>query len=267
MSSPDAVDDARLLGFISDLGAIGRDPSRGDGLFRMALTDFDMAGRKWLEETATALSLQVSVDAALNIRIRLPGKDPDAAAILMGSHIDTVRNGGHLDGALGVLVGLECLARLAETVPAADRLYAAEVVAFTDEEGRFGGMLGSQCFCGTLNAETLAEMRNPEGELCTDMLRARGADPAAVFQAAIDPATVRAYVELHIEQGPVLVETSKQVGVVTGIVALWKGELTMKGMSHATPLIVSQRLHSLEAQMLTTLSTPYPLCGAIYRSS
>lgn len=226
------INDARLLGFVRDLGSIGRDPDRGAGLFRMALSDEDMLGRRWLIERAEAFGLETTVDPALNIRIRLPASDPAATTVMVGSHIDTVPNGGHLDGALGVLVGLESLARMQELIPQTERMYALELVAFTDEEGRFGGMLGSTALSGVLKAEALNKMRSPDGESVASALAARGADVERVLDAAVRPESLRAYLELHIEQGPVLVECGEQLGVVTGIVALWKGQLRFDGQAN-----------------------------------
>ena len=144
---------------------------------------------------------------------------------------------GALDGTLGVIVGLECLRCLQESGVALDR--TIELVAFSDEEGRFGGMFGSQSLCGEINPEKLATMTDMNGIKLEDELRRHGFDPFAALDAARDPDSIDGYLELHIEQGPVLDRIGKQVGIVDEITGLFTWSVRFKGeANHAgtTPM-------------------------------
>ncbi|MGB1527276.1 MAG: M20/M25/M40 family metallo-hydrolase, partial [Miltoncostaeaceae bacterium] len=144
------VDIERLKADVLALGEIGRDPD-DRGIYRMAFTEADMLGRHWLMDRAAATGLAVAMDGAGNVHARLGAAD--GSAVVIGSHTDTVPRAGMLDGALGVLCGLECLRVLAGAgiTPAT----AIELISFSDEEGRFGGMLGSEALCGFLTPESL----------------------------------------------------------------------------------------------------------------
>jgi N-carbamoyl-L-amino-acid hydrolase len=118
----------------------------------MAFSEGDKAAREWFQGRIQEAGLDLYIDGAANIHARF-NWDGQRSSVMTGSHIDTVPRAGHLDGALGVLVGLECLRRFKElNLP---MRYALEAIAFTDEEGRFGGMLGSQAICGQLTPETI----------------------------------------------------------------------------------------------------------------
>jgi N-carbamoyl-L-amino-acid hydrolase len=166
----------------------------------------------------------------------LPGECDDAR-LLVGSHIDTVPCAGALDGTLGVVVGLECLRCLLENEIRPRR--SLEVIAFSDEEGRFGGMFGSQSLVGQINPESIATMRDLNGVLLRDEVQRHGYDPLGALDAARDPATIAGYLELHIEQGPVLDRQHKSVGIVDEITGLFTWSVTLRGeANHAgtTPM-------------------------------
>ena len=126
----------RLQKDLETLGSIGRQADYG--LYRMAFSDGDMEGRQWLMRRIEESALQLYVDEAANVHGRLDW-DGATPAVMAGSHIDTIPGAGALDGALGVVVGLECLRRIKEL--GIDLKHPLEVVAFTDEEGRFGGSI------------------------------------------------------------------------------------------------------------------------------
>ncbi len=156
------------------------------------------------------------IDAAGNVVGRYEGDRPGLPALLIGSHIDTVRNAGKYDGNFGVLAGVAAVAELnrrAERLP-----FAIEVVGFGDEEGvRFPVTLtGSRALAGTFDPAALAAV-DADGIGYAEALRAFGGDPDAIATAAKQPDEVLAYVEVHIEQGPVLEAENLGVGVVTGI--------------------------------------------------
>ena len=164
---------------------------------------------RWMAEAGMA----VRVDAAGNLVGHLPGSDPEAGTLLLGSHLDTVRDAGAFDGPLGVLAAIECVARLrAEDVGLP---FSVDVLGFSDEEGlRFGtAYLGSRAVAGTLGPETFG-VADADGVSVREALAAFGAGPDA---AARRGEQLLGYVELHIEQGPLLEQRGAPVGVVTAI--------------------------------------------------
>ena len=219
----------RLSQDIFDLAQIGRNPS-DHGIYRMAYTQADMEGRRWLQERFEAAGLETWMDGAANVFGRLAGKDPDLPLLMIGSHTDTVPCGGPLDGALGVLIGLEVLRTMREQGIQPER--SIEVVSFSDEEGRFGGMLGSQALIGDLTLQALFEKTDPEGVPLQAHMKAVGLDPRGLLNARRDPDDIFAYLELHIEQGPVLESLKKPIGIVDGIIGLFKVSIHIKGKAN-----------------------------------
>jgi len=156
---------------------------------------------------------------------------------MTGSHIDTVPRGGPLDGALGVLAGLECLRTLAASGTRLAR--ALEVAAFTDEEGRFYAFFGSRAMAGSLDLTLAARLTDPSGLPLPEAVRGAGFDLARAPEARRDPRSLAAYVELHIEQGPWLEAEGVPIGVVEGIVGIRRRRLAFLGQpDHAgtTPM-------------------------------
>lgn len=226
------IDLGRLRADIEALGAIGRDPT--GGLSRPAWSPAHEEARTWLVERLRAAGLSARVDAAGNIFGRLGDGTP---AILTGSHIDTVPRGGPLDGALGVLAGLECLRAVAASGVRPAR--ALEVAAFTDEEGRFYGFFGSRALTGSLDRKLAERLTDPTGLPLPEAMRRAGFDLARAPEARRDPREIAAYVELHIEQGPWLEADDVPIGVVEGIVGIRRFRLNFVGQpDHAgtTPM-------------------------------
>jgi allantoate deiminase len=175
----------------------------------------------WMEEAGMA----VRVDAAGNLVGHLPGTDPGAGTLLLGSHLDTVRDAGAFDGPLGVLAAIECVARMrAQDVGLP---FSVDVLGFSDEEGlRFGtAYLGSRAVAGTLGPETLA-VADAGGVTVGDALAAFGPGPEPASRRGED---LLGYVELHIEQGPVLEQRDAPVGVVGAIAGATRAELRFTG--------------------------------------
>lgn len=226
----------RLQKELLELGEIGEDEN--GGLHRVGFTDADMEGRAWLRKRMTEAGIHESMDGAANVLGRLDGGE--GPSVLIGSHLDSVPNGGKMDGALGVLVGLECLRRIKEE-KIATRL-PVEMVAFSDEEGRFGGLFGSQALTGDLNPEKILQARDLSGETLSDAMRAHGLDPMAALTARRDPQTIAAFLEVHIEQGPVLDEAGLSIGVVEEITGLFKWSARLTGIAnHAGTTPMSMR--------------------------
>jgi len=226
------VDLERLRQDIEALASIGRDPT--GGISRPAWSPAHEEARAWLLGRLREAGLATRVDPAGNVFGRLGEGSP---VVITGSHIDTVPRGGPLDGALGVLAGLECL----RAVAASGRRHARplEVAAFTDEEGRFYGFFGSRALTGSLDRVLAERLSDPTGLPLPEAMRRAGFDLAAAPTARRDPREIAAYVELHIEQGPWLEVDDVPIGVVEGIVGIRRFRLTFVGQpDHAgtTPM-------------------------------
>jgi hydantoinase/carbamoylase family amidase len=202
--------DAALRADFEAIAAIGRDPE--GGWSRPAYGAAECAAHEWFARAARAAALSVSRDAFGNSIARREGR-PGAAAVAIGSHLDTVTQGGLYDGALGVLAGLEVARRIA---PSPDHA-PLEIIAFRDEEGRFGAFTGSRAMTGDLPEDALERMRDVDGVLLRDAMRDAGLNPSDADAARRDLSDIAAWLELHIEQGPVLEEGGEDVGIVTAI--------------------------------------------------
>ena len=228
------VNSKRLQEDMDTLAEIGRHEDHG--IYRMSFSPGDIEGRDWLVKRIGESDLTLHQDGAANISARLnwDGKTP---GIMAGSHIDTVPGAGHLDGALGVVCALEALRVLQEeNVPLRRPL---EAVAFTDEEGRFGGMFGSQAMAGLVTPEYLHNACDLDGISLVDAMDKYGLDAREALHAQRAPGSIHAYVELHIEQGPVLDRKGISIGIVDAITGLFKWEITLSGgANHAgtTPM-------------------------------
>jgi N-carbamoyl-L-amino-acid hydrolase len=233
------VDTARLLGRIDELGEIGRiDGPNGEwGNARLALTDEDRDGRDLVVAWMRDLGLDVAIDAIGNVVATRAGTDPTLAPVMVGSHIDTVGTGGRFDGNLGVLAGLEIVETLAHA--GIETARPLQVAFFTDEEGsRFApDMLGSLVYVGGLPLEEALDLvAADDGARLGDELERIGYAGAVPCPAAAAP---HAYVELHIEQGPVLEAEGITIGVVEGVQGISWTEIVIVGQSaHAgtTPM-------------------------------
>lgn len=236
MAGACGIDRERLWRNLQELGKIGRDP-RG-GVTRLSLTEPDLEARAYVESLMKEAGLAVRRDEAGNLIGRMEGERPGLPAVVTGSHIDTVVRAGIFDGALGVLAGIEAL----RTVKARGlrHRHPLEVVCFTDEEGvRFGvGYLGSRAMAGAWRDEWL-DAADGRGVTLREAFRNVGLDPERIAHARRDQYTVKAYVELHIEQGRVLEERQAPVGVATAIYGHCWLRVTLKGQAdHAgtTPM-------------------------------
>jgi beta-ureidopropionase / N-carbamoyl-L-amino-acid hydrolase len=231
-----SVDRSRIQADIEALASIGFDES-DKGIYRQAFTDNDMAGKRWLLHRIEENGLDPASDGAGNISGILPGKSASAPRVYVGSHIDTVPCAGMLDGTLGVVIGLECLRTLHAAGVTPER--TVELIAFSDEEGRFGGMFGSEAFTGRLTPEKLMSAQDLNAVRLADAMLEQGLDPKRALEARRDPAQIAAYLELHIEQGPVLDQSLQQVGIVEQITGLQSWSLKLTGeANHAgtTPM-------------------------------
>ena len=232
----------RLMARLDELGQVSAEPGR---LVRLPFTPqhrqaLDLVGG-WMADAG----MQVRVDAIGNLVGRYEGTSPDAAAILIGSHLDSVIDAGRYDGPLGVLAGIEAVAALhADGI----RLpFAVEIVGFCDEEGvRFTStFLGSRALCGTFDPRTLA-LRDRDGVTIAEALTGFGLDPERIGAAARRRDEILAYLEVHIEQGPVLEVEDRRLGIVTAIQGQSRLVVTVEGMAgHAGTLPMALRRDAL----------------------
>ena len=235
------INSERLLADLAELAEIGR--TEDGGVSRLALSPEDVAGRQWFQERVNAAGLEFRQDGAGNQSAILPAADPQALTLIIGSHLDTVRNGGRFDGALGVLSALEVVRTLKEvgqTLPV-----HLEAISFTDEEGAVVGLFGSQAVAGQL---TPAHFTNPRGgvETLRDGMARLNLTVDSILAARRDPATLAGFVEIHIEQGTRLEEANLDIGVVTGIVGIRSAWLKFQGQAaHAGTMPMLKRADAL----------------------
>ncbi|CAA9468183.1 MAG: N-carbamoyl-L-amino acid hydrolase [uncultured Rubrobacteraceae bacterium] len=239
------VDGGRLWKRLSELAEIGR--REEGGVARLSFTQEERAAKDLVASYMGEANLAVREDAAGNLYGRREGRDPEAPAVLMGSHVDSVLNGGDFDGPLGVLGGIEVLQTMDEEGVETER--PVEVVAFTDEEGaRFSlGMIGSRALTGTLSPEDLRH-EDRDGVSIERAMRDAGLDPGKVGEAARSADALAAYLEMHIEQGKVLEGEDLPVGVVTGIAGpVWLRLLFSGEAGHAGTTPMGARRDALAA--------------------
>jgi len=229
------INGQRLIDSLFALGECGA--LEGGGVCRLAATAEDKAGRDFVVARMKALGLDISVDAIGNVTGVYAGEEA-LPMVMMGSHIDTVGTGGLYDGNYGVMAGLEVIATLQEAGLRARRPLA--VTFFTNEEGvRFQpDMMGSVVFAGEYPLEAALAAKDREGITLDEALRAIG------YRGERRPGdmSVDSYVELHIEQGPILDKEGTDIGVVTGVQGISWQELTLTGVSnHAGTTPMSMR--------------------------
>ncbi|MEL6469082.1 MAG: Zn-dependent hydrolase [Cyanobacteria bacterium J06623_4] len=230
----------RLMESIEAIATIGALPS--GGVQRVAFSEEDCRARELLMRWMRDAQMQVRIDPAGNIFGRYPGRFSKAPALGTGSHLDTVPNAGHYDGTYGVLAGLEIVRTLRDQDHRLD--HPLDVIVFADEERT---MVGSKALSGNLSHDPAAyeSATGDSIEACLDRV---GGHWEKRSLARMTPAEMVAFVELHVEQGPVLEAAKSQIGVVTGIVGQRRYLLTVKGLaSHAGTTPMSMRQDALVA--------------------
>ncbi len=241
------VNGDRLNQNIATLANIGQLPN--GGVKRIAYSQEDIKARNLVQQWMRELEMEVNIDAAGNIIGRYSGKNSVASAIATGSHIDTVPCGGHYDGAYGVLAGLEVVRVLRENQTRLSR--AIEVIVFTDEEG---SMIGSKAISGRV-VQNPEYYRRPDGTDIQTCLARVGGNWNNITQARRKTEDISAFVELHVEQGPVLESMDKQIGVVEGIVGQRRFNITVKGSAnHAGTTPMQMRCDALVAAAQVVLA-------------
>lgn len=259
MTTFSEIDGAKIMARIEALAALSESPK---GLTRRYLTpehkrSIDLVGQ-WMEEAG----MQVRLDAAANVIGRYEAAQEGGPTVMIGSHLDTVVMAGKYDGALGVVTGVSCVQALRDR---GVRLpFAVEVIGFGDEEGvRFSSTyLGSRAVAGTFDRDILHRV-DADGVALADAMERFGLDPGRIGEAARDGEEVLAYLELHIEQGPVLESRSLPVGTVTTIAGACRLDIVIEGAAgHAGTVPMSLRHDALTAACECVLAIE-ALAGAL----
>ncbi|MFZ3264038.1 MAG: M20 family metallo-hydrolase [Terriglobales bacterium] len=257
------IDEHRLVSEIETLAAIS--DAEAPAVTRIVFTPIDLKARAWLKALCKDAGLAVRQDAIGNIFARWTGSDPALPAVGAGSHIDAIPNAGKYDGVVGVLGGLEAVRTLQRA--GFHPRHSVELLVFTSEEPtRFGiGCIGSRLLSGTLSAA--AARRLKDGEAASlDQVRERAGMQGALDAVKLPNAYYKAFVELHIEQGPMLEREHIPLGVVTGIAAPASLHITIEGSGgHAGGVLMPARHDALcaAAEMVLAIENAARTSGAI----
>jgi len=237
---PAHIDADRLLLHMTAMGEIGKDPVAGYA--RVAYTDADRQGREYAIGIMRAAGLAVSIDTAGNIYGRRPGSQPGLPSIMIGSHIDSVPQGGNYDGVVGSIGAIEVVQTLAEARK--DLRHPLEVVLFQNEEG---GLQGSRAISGELREEDLSNATR-SGKSLRDGIAFIGGDPTRIAEARRKRGELFGYFELHVQQGGSLDAEKINIGVVEGIVGNRRWDVSIEGFAnHAGTTPMNQRRDALLA--------------------
>jgi N-carbamoyl-L-amino-acid hydrolase len=224
---PPQLDGEQLLEDLDSLAQFGASP--GGAINRVAYSPADQQARQWVETQMRDLGLQVSRDQAGNSICRYGGQIPQLPPIGLGSHTDTVPEGGRYDGALGVAAAMSCVRALRDA--GVILRHPVEVLNFAAEEATMGGTIGSRAMSGTLD---LGMLHTPawDGSPVSSHLRAAGLDPETLPQARRDQGSLACFLELHVEQGGALEAAGLPIGVVEGIVGIRRYTVRFEGLAN-----------------------------------
>ena len=231
---------ARVNTHLTDLSQFGANPQ--GGVSRVAFSDADIAGRRFMMDRMREAGLAVSVDPVGNIIGVRAGSQTAARPILFGSHIDSVPEGGNYDGDVGSCSAVEVAHTLAER--GYKNRHPLHVVIWCDEES---GLTGSRGYIGDLPADEV-ERPGRDGVKLAEKIRRIGGDPTRIVEARHAPGSIAAYIELHIEQGGILDERGINIGIVEGIVGIHHYDVTLRGFAnHAGTTPMDRRRNAMLA--------------------
>lgn len=250
------VNEQRLWGTLEKLSEFGRPAGQSfeAGVTRLGFSEADLAAREYVMSLLREAGLAVRVDPAGNIFARREGADPALPALLFGSHMDTVPNGGNFDGVVGSLGAIEAVRAMNDR--GVRTRHPLEVVIWTNEEGHHfrKGLFGSSAAAGLLEPDVVFRT-DEQGATLADWLRRYGQDPARLGEARIERGKYAAYLELHIEQGGVLDERGIQIGVVEGIVGItWRTCVAAGFANHAGTTPMDRRRDAFAATARAALA-------------
>lgn len=235
------VDGHRLLADLDSLARFGA--SASGGVNRVAYSPEDLEARRWLEEEMRSLSLEVRTDQAGNTIGSYSGQDSRLAPIAIGSHTDTVPEGGRYDGTLGVVAALACVRALQESEVRLQ--HPLEVINFAAEEATMGGTVGSRAMAGIMDPSML-RTRAWDGKEVAHHIRAAGLDPESLAEAQRPEGSLACFLELHVEQGSTLDSSGVPLGVVEGIVGIRRYAVGFEGVAnHAGTTPMADRRDAL----------------------
>ncbi|MDQ0340532.1 allantoate deiminase [Caldalkalibacillus uzonensis] len=240
------VSGERLAARLAQLAAIGLTEEGGSQ--RIGFSPEERAAKELVKQWMNEAGLEVREDGAGNVIGRFTAQQDHLPVVMSGSHVDSVPNGGHFDGTLGVLAALEVAQAWKETGYRPDAPY--EVVIFSDEEGaRFnGGLTGSRAMMGEVNLEKQQQLKDINGDSFQSVIERDGLTVEQFMAAKRDPAEIAAFVEVHIEQGKTLEDAGIPVGIVNGIAGPCWLEVTFRGQAgHAGNTPMNQRFDALAA--------------------
>lgn len=218
----------------------------GQGTTRMSYSEQDKQARDYIKQQMRALGLQVREDAIGNIYGRLEGSEEGLPAVIIGSHFDSVPHGGAFDGPAGIVTGLDVVARIREQQ--LQPRYPLEVIALVEEEGTsFGrGLMASSVITGLIGTQTLYQLKDRQGVSAAQRMADAGFNADKAAEAVLAPSSVKAFLELHIEQGPVLEQANEDIGIVDIIVGIAQLEVKLSGKAgHAGTTPMDMRADAL----------------------
>ena len=234
------VNSGRIETRILQLSEFGKNPE--GGVSRVAFSQADIQGREYIMTLMREAGLKVRTDAAGNILGRKEGLDSNLPPIVFGSHIDSVPGGGNYDGDVGVIGAIECAQVLHENN--FTTRHPLEVVVFSDEEG---GLVGSRAMIGKLTPDAL-QVVSHSGKTIREGIRAIGGNPDKLSEALREKESIKAFIELHIEQGSFLDDKKIEIGVVEGIVGINWWDVTIEGFAnHAGTTPMNKRQDAMLA--------------------
>ena len=221
------INSARLRHLLDGVNAFGFNAVTG-GHNRIGYSADDMAVRDWFAEQMKNDGLRVRRDGVNNLFGRYgPDTEP---CIMAGSHLDTVPEGGAFDGSLGVCIALECVRAMKDA--GIEPRTPVVVAATAEEEGRFGGMFGSQTIVGAMTGDWIEQASDSNGVRLVDAMAAQGLDASTALSAAWEPGSIKAFLELHVEQGPVLERSAIPIGIAEAVSGVCNLQVRYEGTAN-----------------------------------
>ncbi|MHC1719945.1 MAG: M20 family metallo-hydrolase [Clostridiaceae bacterium] len=250
------TNEQRIKNFIETIAEFNSTP--GEGCTRFSYSPQDKMVKDYIFGIFKQLALTVKVDAVGNVRARMEGKHPELPAVMIGSHIDTVRNGGNYDGVVGVAGAIEVIRVLKENC--IETKHPIEIIIFAEEEGsNFGTtMVGSKAITGKYEITDLQKLKNEHGTSSLEIMKGYGLKPELIQGSLLSKNEIFAMLELHIEQGIVLDKEKLKVGIVTAVAGMKTINVTVNGVAnHAgtTPMNMRKDPLAAGARMISNIET------------
>lgn len=230
--------------------------TKGNGVTRLPFSNEGKMAAEYLKSEMENINLKAHIDVVGNVSGRLEATISNAKTIIIGSHYDTVKNGGEYDGIAGVVCAIEIADFINRNCK--NRKYALEIVAFNDEEGMmFGsGCLGSKALLGQVDEDYINNLKDENGISIKEWIENWGSNPKDIPSLKLDINNIRGFFEIHIEQGPILDEEKKEIGIVNCIVGLLRCMVTVEGRAdHAgtTPMDMRKDAISISSKVISKL--------------